>query len=444
MCRATFALMTLLICAAPVAAQTSVYSPFSTWQTPLSSWESARSTLEASSKQQSARPIVPGLRLVSLELLQDALLRKHRKLLNNNSGMARRVILNKYIGKGSERSRINGRNQLNGAMAEALFLHKNPDWRYVSKPNASQHDVYRLTGGNRPPLNGQIKFHVSSSPGVYARDMIKDHRSHYFFVPDDHVQPVREYWLRQYDAAKISGDAASAQRAARNAGRVQPMGVAAKEILTSTREASQFAAAERNSTYVSLAAGVALSLGQIGWDYAHGTLSADQAAYRSTKALTLIGAGLTADRSLLLIQEGASRGTLRGNLIVGAVVLLVETSWSIYEHGGMAAFRHPDFYEQLGGSLSAIGIGGVAGFYSGVAVTAIASETGPAAPFIGAGAGFIVGTGVGVTAYIGGRTATSWLIRNFFPELYQQHEQLQISAAKDRIAQRISVAQSLK
>jgi hypothetical protein len=442
MCRATFGLLTLFICMAPVSAQTSVYSPLSTWQPSLSSWESARSSLEASSKQQSARPVLAGLRPVTIELLQDALLRKHHKLLRNNSGMARRVILDKYLGKGTERSRINGRNQLNGAMAEALFLHKNPDWKYVSKPNASQHDVYRLGVGKRPPLNGQVKFHVSGRPDIYARDMAKDYRAHRFFVPDDHVQPVREYWRRQYEAAKVRGDSASAQQAARNTGRVQPMGVNSHEVVTSTKQASQFAAAETRAVYVSLAAGVALSLGQIGWDYAHGTLSADQAAYRSTKAFTLIGTGIAADATLLVIRQGALRGTLKGNLIVGGVVLLVETSWNVYEHGGMAAFRHPEFYEQLGGSVSAIGIGGVAGFYSGVAATAAASELGPVAPVVGAATGLVVATGVGIVAYIGGRSATGWLIRTISPELYQQYEQQQIAATKQLIRDRIAKEQS--
>ncbi len=444
MYKVVFALLIVFICATTVSAQSLAYKPLSSWQPALSSWESARSSLEASSKPQTSRPVLAGLRPVSVELLQDALLRKHNKLLQNNAGMARRVILDRYLGKGSERSRINGRNQLNGAMAEALFLNKNPEWNYVSKPNASQHDVYRLGVGNRPPLNGQVKFHVSGKPDMYARDMVKDHRAHRFFIPDDHVQPVREYWLRQYESAKLTGDSAGSQQAARNAGRVQPMGVTSHDVVISTKEASQYAAAEQNAAYVSLAAGVALSLGQIGWDYAHGSISSDQAAYRSTKALTLIGTGVAADRILLLVKDGALRGTLKGNMIVGGVVLLVETSWNVYEHGGMAAFRHPEFYEQLGGSVSAVTIGGVACFYSGLAATAAASELGPAAPVVGAATGFVVGTGVGIVAYVGGRTATGWLIRTVSPELYQQYEQQQITAAKDGIARRISFAQSLK
>ena len=130
-------------------------------------------------------------------------------------------------------------------------------------------------------------------------------------------------------------------------------------------------------------------------------------------------------------------------MIIGGVVLLAETSWNVYEHGGGASFRHPDFYEQLGGSVSAIGIGGAAGFYSGVAATLAASELGPAAPFIGAAAGFLAGTGVGMAAYIGGRTATGWLVRAVSPDLYQQYERQQMTAASEGIARRIAVAQQM-
>ena len=307
--KATLALFLVMICGTPAAAQTSVYSPLSKWQSPLSSWDSTRSSFEASLSRQTPRPVLAGLRPASIELLQDALLRKQPKSLRSNAEMARRVILDRYIGKGGARSRINGRNQLHGAMAEALFLQNNPDWNYVSKPNAPQHDVYRLGIGKRPPLNGQVKFHASGKADIYARDMVRDHTAHRFFIPDDHVQVVREHWLRQYESAKLRGDHAGAKQAASKAGRVQPMGVKSHEVAAKTREAYRHAGTEHTATYVSLAAGVALSLGQIGWDYAHGSLSSNQAAYRSTKALSLIGTGLTADQLLLSVRDGALRGT---------------------------------------------------------------------------------------------------------------------------------------
>lgn len=442
--RIVLTVLVLASSASPLFAESVSYRPLSTWQSPVAAWESRRIALDLSARQQSPRPVLPGLRPASVELLQDALLRKHPTLLRNDPKMARQAILDKFTGKGSERSQINGRNQLNGAMAEALFLQKNAEWNYVRKPNAPQHDVYRSEAGGRPPLNGQIKFHISGRPDLYANDMVKDHRAHRFFVPDDHVQPLRDHWLQKYERAMAQGNAVGAKEAARNAGRVQGAGYRSAEVTSSTKQASQFAASERYSAYTSLAAGVAISLGQIGWDYAHGTLSRDQAAYRTTKALSLIGTGVAADASLRLIRDGAFRGTLKGNLVVGAVVLLAETSWNVYEHGGMAALRHPDFYEQLGGSVSALGIGGVAAYYSGVAATAAASELGPAAPVVGAATGLAVGTVVGTVAYVGGKSASGWLARSIWPELYQQYEQQQISAVKERIARRIDSAQRLK
>jgi hypothetical protein len=434
--RFTLGIIIVLVSYDRLLAQSAVYSPYANWHPAISHWESHRVSLDAASKKQAGRPSLPGLRPVSVELLQDALIRKHPKLLRNDQSMARRLISRRYF------AGVNGRNQLHGAMAEALFLKNNPDWAYVSKPNAPQHDVYRRMTGNRPPLNGQIKFHMSGNPGTYARDMLNDYRAHRFLIPNDHVQPVREYWLRKYELANQRGDAVGAKQAARNAGRVQPMGVTKQEIVTNTKLASEHTAAEIRSVYVSLAAGIALSLGQVGWDYAHGTISKDQAAYRATKSLILIGTGVATNSSLVWIRNGAMRGTLKGNLIVGAVVFLVDTSWSVVEHGGMAAFQHPGFYEEIGGSVSGLAIGGVAGFYSGVAATAAASELGPAAPVVGGVTGLVVGTGVGIVAYIGGRSAASWLVRSFWPELYQQFQKQQITATKDGISRRLEAAQA--
>jgi len=215
------------------------------------------------------------------------------------------------------------------------------------------------------------------------------------------------------------------------------------EIAQSTREAFHYSLAESRASYLSLGAGLALSFGQIGWDSAHGTVSTDQAAYRSMKAATLIGAGLTVDSTLLLAQQGALRGTLQGNLIVGAVVLIVDTSWTIYEYGGRGAFYHADFYEHLGGSISSVAVGGAAGLYVLGPATAAAAEFGPAAPVIGTGVSLMVGTGVGIVAYVGGRSATSWFVRTLWPELYRQFQQQQIEAVRALLSNRLESAQNL-
>lgn len=437
MSRVVALLVIAIACSKVVQAQTLVYSPLSTWQKPYSAWETRRVALESASGPKSSPTVLPGVRPRPVELLQEALLRKHPQLLQNDARLAREVILDLYLGKGTKQSRINGRNILNGAMAEALFLEKNPDWKYVSKRNASQHDVYRVVVG-RPPMNGQVKYHASGRPEVYARDMVKDYRAHRFLIPDDHVPPVRDYWLQKRKAALARGDVAGAKLAARNAGRVQPLGATSHEIAAATKQAAESVAAERNATYISLAFGIALSLGQISWDYAQGSITPDQAAYRAIKAMSLMGTGIATDS---LLFNNTLRGTLRGNLIVGGVVLFVETSWNIYEHGGLAAFRHPEFYEQLAGSVSAVSIGGVAAFYSGVAATMAATELGPLAPIVGSATAVVVGSVVGAVAYVGGRSTTSWLIHSIWPELYQECFRQQIWAARERINQNIRLAQ---
>lgn len=85
------------------------------------------------------------------------------------------------------------------------------------------------------------------------------------------------------------------------------------------------------------------------------------------------------------------------------------TSISFAEKGGTAALQDPAFYSQLGGSASAL----VVDTSVAVGVTVLASETGPAAPFIGAGAGAVTGA----AAYIAGEHATNEFLREFYPSL---------------------------
>jgi hypothetical protein len=98
----------------------------------------------------------------------------------------------------------------------------------------------------------------------------------------------------------------------------------------------------------------------------------------------------------------------------------------------------------LGGSVSAVLIGGVVGYYAASVATGLSLELGPAAPFIGAASGLIVGSVAGVAAYIGGRTTTVFLMRNLWPALYLAYENEQIAAVKDEIARRLRKAQVLE
>ena len=80
-----------------------------------------------------ARPYLPGLRPVELELLEDALRRKMPITIGNSREKAHAKIIRNSLRDPVKRSHIKG------ILAEALFLEKNPNWLYVRSPTASQH-----------------------------------------------------------------------------------------------------------------------------------------------------------------------------------------------------------------------------------------------------------------------------------------------------------------
>jgi hypothetical protein len=117
---------------------------------------------------------------------------------------------------------------MRGTLAEALYLQANPDWAYVRSPLASQHDLYRWVDGRRAPSTAQIKTHASPDPTIYARDMVADHRSNLFVVPDDHVPGLRRYWQDQIH--RDAGMAVSTVNAERQLRRVQGLGFKAQDL----------------------------------------------------------------------------------------------------------------------------------------------------------------------------------------------------------------------
>ena len=54
---------------------------------------------------------------------------------------------------------------------------------------------------------------------------------------------------------------------------------------------------------------------------------------------------------LIKVADGALRGTIRGTVVVGVVLMVAETEWLLYEHGWRESFYRPEFYEQLGGGF---------------------------------------------------------------------------------------------
>ena len=407
--------------------QSVVYKPLGGWRDPavesFNRWEVEREVRAAHSIFPEGRPTLAGLRPKNVELLEDALLRKHPKLLGGSPTKARNLIVRRYQ---------NDPAQLRGIMAEAVFADQNPDWRYVRKPNAPQHDLYRLRLG-MPPETVQVKFHMDGNPATYAADMVKDHLAHRFAVPDDHVGPLKNYLRLKAERLAAAGDDAAAARLWRDYGRVRGIGKGSDYIASTTKGAASTEAREINATYTSFGAAIALSLGPTLWDWANGGVPANQAMYRATRSLSVLGVGVGTDFVLATVQEGALRGTLKGNVIVAAATTVTEVTWLVYDYGWQRAFYQPQFYEDVVGGVSGTALG-FAGFLGG---TALASETGPLAPVIGTGVGIVTGT----IGYVGGKAGTRMILEIVSPKMLQQRELAQLASVQASISTAISQAQ---
>ena len=103
---------------------------------------------------------------------------------------------------------------------------------------------------------------------------------------------------------------------------MSPIGAISAEIRSATSEAARTVARDRYATYTSLGASLVLSLGPSVYDWARGDLSANIAAYRVVRSLSLMGIGVGTDIALRQIGRGALRGTLRGNVIIGTAIAI--------------------------------------------------------------------------------------------------------------------------
>jgi hypothetical protein len=415
-----------------VQGQTTSYRPFGSWVDPeiesLNRWNLQLQNLSerVTPTRSDSRPQLAGLRPKSVELLADGLLRKHRRLLAGNPAKARKLLLRRYQ---------KNPDPLRGYMAEAIFVDRNPEWGYVASPNATQHDVYRRVPGQGPPRNAQVKYHDSGKPSLYAGDMVKDHRAHEFLIPDDHVEATRAYLRSRAERLNASGDLVGAQRAWRDRGRVRPIGATSSEIRSATTEAARHVIREKYATYTSLGASLVLSLPTLyGW--VRGDLSANIAASRAARSLSLIGMGVGADFLLKRISQGARRGTVRGNIIVGTAITITEAAWLLHEHGWHRAFYRPEFYEQSIGGVSGLALA-VAGF---TVATGLAVETGPWAPVIGTGVSILTGA----MGYVGGSSATRALIELLAPEMLTVQEKQRLQFIKSGLDRLIAQLQAIR
>lgn len=392
------------------------------------------------------RPILPGLNGRNLELLQDAVARKYTRVTNGSSLPVARNVL--------ARTGAKTVHSLRGAMAEALFLEKHPEWGYVNKPNAPQHDVFaKMPKGGQGIRTGQVKFHMNGDPVVYARDMIKDWRSGSFLIPDDHVDSLRVYLKARADKLYAAGETTEASTYYRHLNRVKRIGATSVEIDQATRQAIAEARVVRVAPYVFLGAATALIVAPTAWEWYQGQIESSEAAYRFARGGSTILAAATTDIALSQWRDGLLRGTLQGNIIVSCVIIMVDASWQAYEYGGLEnAIEDPDFLIHLGGSITAAACG-LAGGYAGMvcgakAGGAIGSFFGPGGVPIGASlggglGGLVFGSAAGMAGYWGGTEGTRWVIENFYPEKLHEEERRLVQNVQKEIQSSIADLQNM-
>lgn len=385
----------------------------------------------------SDRPNLPGARPVELELLEDALRRKMPHAIGASREKAHASIV-----RNSLRNPVKQSHML-GMLAEGIFLEKNKAWGYVASPVASQHDLYTWKQGRKSPVTAQVKTHVSGDAFTYANDMRRDHRSDFFIVPDDHVEPLKAYWSGQARREEAAGRTESAREAWRQSARVRPLGTRYDDLSRSLSRAARFAQRERHAGYVSLGAATALAFGphvmaalrgeplpETLVPVAHGgsILAAERATtYMLTRNTGTIYASEGADGSARLTNK-VLKGSLKGNLVTGSVLLAVDTAFSIYEHGGRSALQNGGFYANLGGGVSALSLGIPAGVY--------------ALPFTGPYLGLLAGLTVGAMAYVGGEKFTRMLLEAIGPDFLHKEEIAALEQERKCIGYKLDALQS--
>lgn len=404
----------------------------------FSNWVSELEWLRAP-RAEGRRPVPIGVSGRSLELLQDAIARKWHRASNGASLPEARNIL--------ARSTTDMLPKLRGVMAEAIYLDSQPEWGYVSKPNASQHDVYRpRPGGGQGIMTGQVKYHASGKPSTYAQDMVKDWRSGGFYVPDDHVQPLKAYLRSDADSWAAAGNQEMAKKRYKDLNRVKPIGATAAEIDAATRRAVTEARVMRTSSYVMLGVSAAMVLVPVALDLVQGDITFNRAASIGLRLGSPLVAGIVADCALRYWYGGLFRGALRGNAIVGGSILLAETLYEVHEYGMISnALHSPEFLINLGSGIGGLALGSVGLYYGGIvgagAGTAIAPGPGTAVgTFVGGALGGTAGWAVGS---FGGKQLVILSLKRFAPKLLYAHEHQQSIEVTRRIASRIRVLQTI-
>lgn len=378
------------------------------------------------------RPLLAGTRPVELELLEDALRRKMPRTVGASREKAHERIIRNALRDPVKRS------HMRGILAEALYLGRNPEWGYVNNPTASQHDIYKWVAGRRTPFTAQIKTHASGDARLYAQDMVVDHRSDHFKVPDNHVRRLEDHWRSQFRDLKARGFTAESVEAQRQLDRVRGLGFTSKELDDHLSNAARYSLRERNAGYVTLGAGIALAVTPDLLDWWRGGTPGNEAMFRIARAGSILATERATTLGLARFGTGALRGTLGGNAISGLAMLATDTSFSIYENGGAGAFRGESFYTHLGASIGGLALGMTVGTPVSISVTTWASPiAGPWAPAVGGLAGLATGAVAGAAGYLGGEVASRRILEVIDPDFLHDAENAMIRDARDRIERSI-------
>lgn len=415
------------------------YQPMGAWidqsVASFDHWESLRQMTSAPTVDGN-RPALFGASGRNLELLQDAVARKYPRVTQGQQlTVARRVLAS---------TPDSSFPKLRGYMAEAIFLDNHPDYGYIGKVNASQHDVYMKNPSGGPGIiTGQVKFVMDGNPGTYARHMVNDHRSKHFFVPDDHIDSLRTFLRREGDRLYKEGKLEESQRYYRNMNRVKGIGATSAQVDSATRQAITEARFIRVAPYVFLGVAAVMTVGPTAAEWYRGDISVSEAAHRFGKGGSALLTGFAVDKALVLYRGGILRGTLRGNVLTAAAVLFVDTGWQIYERGGIyEAIQDPELLMRFGGDIGATTcalVGGSIGAQGGAAVGS--SAGGPLGSMIGGIAGGIIGGAAsGLAGYYGGSTATRYFLKKFAPDVLYEEENRYVKMVLENISRDIEKA----
>ena len=142
-----------------------------------------------------------------------------------------------------------------------------------------------------------------------------------------------------------------------------------------------------------------MAFGPEAWEALQSGSVTSMSAMRMMHAGSVIATERAATYALKKYGTSILSGSLRGNLVTGTAILLTDTAFSVYEHGGERAFGSQSFYINLGGSIGAWAIGTSVGLSVGMAASA-------ATPAVGMVAGFLAGCAAATAGYVGGKAAT--------------------------------------